>query len=372
VAEKTEQPTEKKRREAAQKGQTFKSKDLVAAIVMLAAVLCAAALIDLRRAMTELMTIANDGPWVSPAGYVRFWTWTFLELMVPFILLCALGGIVSTLLQTRFALAFKAIKFDFAALNPVAGFRKIFGKRMLKELSKSLLYLCVAAATLVAFAIVNSHTLLSLVEARPPVLAHAWVTLTVRVVLLFLAISLPVLVLDVAAEYWLHRRDIMMDRHEVKQEMKDTEGNPEVKSKRKERFFELISEETKVAVEQSSFVVANPTHIAIGIYLNQDVTPIPFISVRESNLRALAVIRYAESKGVPVVRNVQLARSIYAKCPRRYMFVDVDDLFAVLQIMQWLKQVEAANRGADARDEDEQAETGRDDQRETDDGRSAG
>jgi type III secretion protein U len=84
------------------------------------------------------------------------------------------------------------------------------------------------------------------------------------------------------------------------------------------------------------------------------------------------VIRYAESKGVPVVRNVQLARSIYAKCPRRYMFVDVDDLFAVLQIMPWLKQVEAANRGADARDEDEQAETGRDDQRETDDGRSAG
>jgi type III secretion protein U len=151
--------------------------------------------------------------------------------------------------------------------------------------------------------------------------------------------------LDIGVEYFLYYKDLKMDKQEVKQEMKDSEGNPEVKNRRKEVFMEMLSGETAAAIEQSTFVVANPTHIAIGIYVNEDVTPIPFISVRETNARALAVIRYAESRGVPVVRNVSLARSIYQRCPRRYMFVDHRDLFEVLKIIDWLKDVEAANGG---------------------------
>lgn len=351
MAEKTEKPTDKKLRDSAEKGQTFKSKDVVSVAVLMAAALCVRAMIDLPDLMRQFLAVAEYGARMSPEMYLRHWTWEFIKLSLPFIAVCAIAGIVPTLFQTRFTLAFKAVKFDLAALNPVAGFKKIFGMRMVKEFVKSLIYLIVVGAVAYLFVLLNRHELFALSGARPVLLGHMWSGLTVRLVWFFLACTTPVLVFDIGVEFYLYYKDLMMEKHEVKQEMKDNEGNPEIKSKRKELSFDLLSEETKAAVEQSSFIVANPTHIAIGIFMNEDIAPLPFISIREVNMKALAAIRYAESKGVPVIRNISLARSIYANCPRRYQFVDTDNLLAVMQILIWLMQVEAANRGWHVGDE---------------------
>jgi type III secretion protein U len=355
MAEKTEKPTDKKLRDSAEKGQTFKSKDVVAVVVLLTAVFSSGVIVDLPAIMREFMAVAQYGPRMDPADYLRHWTWAFVKRSLPFVAVCAFAGIIPTLFQTRFTLAFKAIKLDLSSLNPVAGFKKIFGLRMVKELVKSLLYLVVMSVTAWIFVLVNSHTVFNLFEARPVLLGHFWVALTARMVLLFLACAAPVLAFDVGMEFFLYYKDLMMDKHEIKQELKDSEGNPEIRSKRKELANEFLSEESKATIEQSSFVVANPTHIAIGIYIRKDLTHLPFVSIREANARALAVIRYAELKGVPVIRNVALARSIYAHCPRRFMFVAAEDIFAVTQILRWLKEVETANGPGEPHSEAETA-----------------
>ncbi|HFY5836093.1 TPA: SPI-1 type III secretion system export apparatus protein SpaS, partial [Salmonella enterica subsp. enterica serovar Typhimurium] len=134
-----------------------------------------------------------------------------------------------------------------------------------------------------------------------------------------------------------------MDKEEVKREMKEQEGNPEVKSKRREVHMEILSEQVKSDIENSRLIVANPTHITIGIYFKPELMPIPMISVYETNQRALAVRAYAEKVGVPVIVDIKLARSLF-KTHRRYDLVSLEEIDEVLRLLVWLEEVENAGK----------------------------
>jgi type III secretion protein U len=130
-----------------------------------------------------------------------------------------------------------------------------------------------------------------------------------------------------------------MEKHEVKQEYKEQEGSAEVKHRRREMHHEILSGQMKQNIEQSDFVLGNPTHIAIGIYTNLDIAPYPFISLVAKNELAVAVIAYAEKHGTPVVRDIPLARRIF-KDARPYTFIQKDMADPIFRIVQWLKEVE--------------------------------
>ncbi|HGL4258921.1 EscU/YscU/HrcU family type III secretion system export apparatus switch protein [Burkholderia dolosa] len=347
MAEKTEKPTEKKRRDAAKKGQTVKSRDSVALAVIVAGVTSAPACFDLMRVLRPVATVMSAERMPNPGDYLLACGRLFLTMTLPFVLICTLAGVVPALLQSRFALATDAIRIDFAALNPVNGIKKLFSLRSLKELVKAIFYLAITVVVAWLYLDRYGSTLIASRYADGLSLGHVWSTLLSRLVLLFVVCALPVLVLDVLVEYLLHGRDLKMDRHEVKQEHKQTEGNQEIKGRLRELREELLSEEIKRNIEQSTFILANPTHIAIGIYLNPDIVPLPFVSVRETNARARAVLRHAKAKGVPIVRAIALARSVYKRSPRRYSFVSLDDLDGVMRVLVWLREIEAANRFPD-------------------------
>ncbi len=357
MTEKTEKPTEKKLRDEAKKGQTFKSKDIVAAIMLAVSVTAVSSVVDLRHVMVALASMTTSGSMPDPQTYMRGWTLVFLRMIAPFVLLCAAAGALTSLVQSRFTLAVEAIRFDLTAISPAKGFKMLFNWRTVKEVGKALLYVAVCVVTVWIF-MRNSHReLLQAFRADAFVLGHLWIKLTVRLIVIFLLCSTPVLLLNVLLDYFLYFKDLKMEVHEVKREYRDGQGNPEVKSKRRQIHKELLSEGVKAAIEQSNFLLANPTHIAIGIYLDPNIVMLPFVSVRETNARALAVIQYAESVGVPVVRDIALARSVY-RSSRRYSFVSGQDFEAVMRVLVWLKDVEAANRvielsGTDATDEED-------------------
>lgn len=340
---KTEQPTAKKKKDAAQKGQSFKSKDLVIACLILFGVQY---LINFS-GVTELMTmwrhVIENGFSHDMQGYSEAIFWTGLKLFLPFLLLCLAASILPTLLQTKFLIATKALKFNFTALNPVNGFKKIFSLRTLKDVVKTLLFLTSFVMAGLIFWNNNKSTVFSQLNAEPFQIFMVWGQLFGALVYLCLSCALLVLVLDALAEYFLHIKDLKMDKQEVKREFKEQDGDPEIKSRRKELHMELLSEQVKSDIENSKVIIANPTHIAVGIYLNTDVVGIPFISVLETNQRALAVRAYAEKIGIPVVENIKLARRIF-KTHRRYSFVSIEELNQVFEILLWLQQVENAWR----------------------------
>lgn len=343
MAEKTERPTAKKIRDAARKGQTFKSKDIATFVTLAAGAISVAWVVDLTRLKMEFARMASLAVQPDAGEYIFGWEMLFLRIAIPFVVICAFTGMLPSLVQSRFTLALEAIRFDLTAVDPVKGIHRLLSWRSVKDALKALLYVIAFLVAVRAFAAIHHGDVFGLFRARPDLLGHMGVVLTVRLVLLSLLCALPVIVIDTVVEYFLHYKEMKMEKSEVTKENKDNEGDRKLKAKRREIHQELLSNEIKENIEQSNFILANPTHIAIGIYLNPGIVPIPFLSVRETSGRAIAAIRHAEASGVPVVRNVSLARSIYRNCPRRYSFVNHEDVDAVLAVLIWLKQVEIAH-----------------------------
>ena len=322
---KTEKPTSKKIKDAAKKGQSFKSKDLITTCLILigAEFLISSSLFS--GLISEIKNIIASDFTVPPKQYALAVIWSGLKLLLPFIVLCVFSSALPTLLQTGFIIAAKALKINFAALNPVNGVKKIFSLRAAKDVIKSSLYLCSFAIAGKIFWDRNKGLLLAQLHATPQQLFILWGQFLHSLVMICFACLLVIMVLDMVAEFFLHIKDLKMDKQEVKREYKEQEGNPEVKSKRRELHHELLSEQVKADIENSKVIIANPTHIAVGIYQNPAISLIPFISVLETNQRALAVRAWAEKCGVPVVEDIRLARKIF-RTHRRYSFIKLDEL----------------------------------------------
>jgi len=251
--------------------------------------------------------------------------------------------VLLTMIQTRFHLAFEAIRIDFASINPIAGFKTIFSLRSLKDSIKSMFFLFMAVCGIILFVIKYHQKIFSLPYTDLPHFIIVWRSLLPPLVMYMLIPILVVIAFDAMAEFFLYIKDLMMSKQEVKQEYKNSEGNPEIKGKRKKIHRELLSEQTKSDIRESKFILANPTHIAIGVYYHGEFMETPFVSLVEKNARAIAVIKYAEAHNVPVLRNIPLARAIY-KTAEPFKLVDHTHLVPLMQIITWLEQVESAGK----------------------------
>ncbi|QUG74592.1 EscU/YscU/HrcU family type III secretion system export apparatus switch protein [Erwinia sp. E602] len=343
MAEKTEKPTDKRRNESAKKGQTFKSKDLITTVTLLIGVYFLVNMMSFHD-FTEFYTlILLQGADVNMEEFMAVLLRLFFHLALPFIATCCVSGIAMTLLQTRFTIATKALKLNFKALNPVEGFKKIFSVRTIKELVKAILYFIVFVCACNIF--IRGDLKVALMAYRMDIseLVMTWSALTLKAVFIFISCALIILVADFIVEYFLHFKDLKMDKHEVKQERKESDGNPEIKSARRRAHQEILSGSDMAAIRNSAVVMANPTHIAVAIYFNPEVAALPFISLRVTNMKARAAIAYAEEIGVPVVRYIPLTRKLYHTY-REHSFISLEDdlLMDVMDILIWLRQVETA------------------------------
>ncbi|HEJ7043045.1 TPA: EscU/YscU/HrcU family type III secretion system export apparatus switch protein [Serratia liquefaciens] len=357
MADKTEKPTQKRLKESARKGQSFKSQDLIISCLILCGIAYLASYVSLAPLMEVFRQVINGGFQHNMQGYAQAVFGLGIKFFLPVFLLCVVASALPALLQSGFVLATKAFKLNFSALNPVNGFKKIFSLRTAKDTIKALLYLTVFVVAIMMLWRKHKTLLFSQLNGDLFAMAAVWRELLLSLVLTCLGCIVVVLLLDAIAEYFLFMKDQKMEKEEVKREYKEQEGSPEIKSRRRELHMEILSEQVKSDVENSRLIIANPTHIAIGIYFKPELLPIPLISVRETNQRALAVRAYAEKVGVPVVTDVKLARRIFAS-HRRYDFVSLEEVDDVLRLLVWLEQVENAGV-ADNEPNDRPPETGR-------------
>jgi len=341
---KTEKATPKKKRDAARRGQSFKARDLVVAVLIFCGVLFVVWLGSLGEIGAALIAAVRSGFSLDLHRYVADVLLLGLKVVGPIIVLTIVATALPSLLQSGFTLASESLKLNFGALNPVKGFKKIFSLRTAKDFVKTLLYLlCFGAAILLAWHW-NRELIFAQVHASIPEIIGIWGKLIIGLALISLGCIAAVLVLDALAELFLYLKDLRMDKQEIKREYKELEGDPMIKSKRKQAHMELLSAQEKHDIENSRMVIANPTHVAIGIYFKPELTPIPYISVRERNQRALAVRQYAEKVGVPVIVDIPLARRLY-RSHQLYDMVSLDEIHAVAQLLLWLQQVELAGAG---------------------------
>ncbi|PSY44551.1 EscU/YscU/HrcU family type III secretion system export apparatus switch protein [Escherichia albertii] len=343
MANKTEKPTDKKLKDTSKKGQILKSRDLTVSLIMLVGTLYLGYVFDVHHIMSILEYILDHNAKPDIWDYFKAIGIGWLKTIVPFLLVCMFTTILVSWFQSKMKLATEAIKLKFDSLNPINGLKKIFSLKTLKEFVKAILYIVFFCLAIRVFWGNNKSLLFKTLDGDIISLLSDWGEMLFLLVLYCLVSMIIILIFDYIAEYFLFMKDMKMDKQEVKREYKEQEGNPEVKSKRRERHQEILSEQLKSDVSNSRLMIANPTHIAIGIYFKPNLSPIPLISVRATNQVALAIRRYAQEIGIPVITDKKLARKIYAT-HRRYDYVSFENLDEILRLLLWLEDVENAGQ----------------------------
>ncbi|HAK5293737.1 TPA: EscU/YscU/HrcU family type III secretion system export apparatus switch protein [Salmonella enterica] len=356
-ANKTEKPTKKRLEETTKKGQSFKSKDFIVACLTLSGTVYLVSFTSLREMMGVFVQATTFGFNTGIWDYTKLVFWSGLKFLIPFLVLCVCVSALPSMLQVGFVLATKALKPQLSALNPAKGIKKIFSLRAVKDFFKALLYLVSFIVSVVLFWRENKRLLFSQVYGDLFSVTDIWNHFMFSLISLCLICSVIILLLDALAEYFLVMKDMKMDKEEVKREMKESEGNPEVKSRRREIHMDILSEQIKSDIDNSRLIVVNPTHIAVGIYFKPEIAPFPLISVLETNQRALSVRKYAEKSGIPVVVDVKLARKIFKSC-RRYDLVSIDYVDEILRLLVWLEQVENAGEHSHVKNDNIDEDTG--------------
>ena len=176
-----------------------------------------------------------------------------------------------------------------------------------------------------------------------------WADLSTTFIIVFLAVALLIIIVDMITEFFLFIKNLKMEKQEVKKEHKDNEGDPQIKSARRGLHQELLSEEVKSNVRNSTFVMANPTHIAMLIYYDSDIAPLPFLFSKSKGIYAKAIIKYAQQQGIPIVRDIPLARKVW-RLYKKDSFIDDSGLEEIMQVISWLIRVELVKMGIDVDD----------------------
>lgn len=339
MAEKTEKPTRKKLDDSAKKGQSFKSKELTSGLVYIIGVLYVFHQVDFTEFVRFYQSLLLHPTNITLKSYVKVISKIFFDIILPVLVTTALSGIIPSLFESRFKLATEAIKLDLTHINPISGFKKIFSIRTIKDLVKTLLFIVIFIGACYLFVILHSREILLLYRSDLHQVIDKWCSLVISFVFIFFILSLPILILNIITDFMLFLKDMMMEKFEIKQENKNMEGDPEIKSMRKQLHQELLDEPMKKVIRESSAVVVNPTHIAIGIYFDPDNGIMPLVSFRCKNEKALAVKAYAKKVGTPVVRCPELARKIYHKY-HLFEVMNDKDLLDIMDVLIWLKRIE--------------------------------
>lgn len=316
TGEKTEEATPEKLRKAKEEGQVPKSQDFVSALGFASGFLAMAGLLSyiintIKEFLVASIDAAMRAPTMSTIGRV-------LQEALPLILKVSLPvgatvmviGIFSNVLQTGFFLAFKVIIPKFDKLNPINGLKGLFKLKKIVELIKNILKMAIAAwlawkvMAEALFSITLSVTLpvTQSVDFGASVL---WDYL-IKTVVLFLTIGAADLLY---ARHSFHK-EMMMSKYDVKQEYKQSEGDPHMKSHRKQLAQELLFGGSVENVKNADAVVVNPAHIAVAIKYDKDKSKAPTVVAKGMRVHAEKIKEIAKHYGVPILRNIPLAQAL--------------------------------------------------------------
>lgn len=262
-----------------------------------------------------------------------------LKYLILFMLFCLVCFVLLVLLQVGFVLVIEVLKFNLLVLNLVEGVKKFFSMCMVKDMVKILLYFLFFVVVVIICWKKYKVEIFFQLNGNVVDIVVIWCEFFFVLVLICFVCVLIVLLLDVIVEYFLIMKDMKMDKEEVKCEMKEQEGNLEVKFKRCEVYMEILFEQVKFDIENLCLIVVNFMYIMIGIYFKFELMLILMILVYEMNQCVLVVCVYVEKVGVFVIVDIKLVCSFF-KIYCCYDLVSLEEIDEVLCFLVWLEEVE--------------------------------
>jgi len=347
--DRTERPTPKRLKDARRDGNIAKSKELTSTMMVLLWLLLFWLLIpfiSVRLDGLVGLAIAGTGqPFHQALTTVGWAAVKVLLAVVAALVASALGvALVVEFLQVGPVFALKKVKPDISHLNPIDGLKRMFSMDNLVEVLKAVVKTAALSAIAVAAVKVEIPTLLELPHAVPGALGVALWTATVRVGAWVVGVFLLVSLLDLMYQRYSHVKKLRMSRRDIKREMRDDEGDPHVKSRRRQLHQEWANQNMIEAVRQSSVVVTNPTHVAVALMYEPGETVVPVLNAKGEGEIARLIREAAEEAGIPIMQNISLARGLNST-------VEVDDFIpveyfdAVAELLRWADSIRRQQRG---------------------------
>ncbi|WP_026666839.1 flagellar biosynthesis protein FlhB [Butyrivibrio hungatei] len=324
-AEKSEQPTAKKLEDARKEGQVAKSQEVATAFSLLA-------LFVILRLVYALMgstftnifpRVYNDIPNVArtydgqlPIAYITSIInkamLTLLLLCAPFFIVGFAVAFICDYVQVGYKPTSKPLQPKLSKLNPVSGLKKIFSTRKLFELAKSILKLIVMGIVIFSFFSKRNDYLFLLYDMplgqAIGLMGNLIIDLGFRVAIAYMIIAIA----DFIYQKRKFTKDMMMTKQEVKDEFKNSEGSPEVKSAQKRRMMEASRRRMMQAVPQADVVITNPTHYAVAVKYDAEEAEAPIVVAKGADFMAQRIKELAKENDVEIVENKPLARMLYA------------------------------------------------------------
>ncbi len=345
--ERTEPATPKRLKEARDKGQIARSRELNAMAVTLSGAVAIFALgkgivggiTDIMTANLSLPRLAVLAP-EQMLAHLKAATASVTFTLLPWLTLLTVVALIAPLSLGGWSFSLEAMKFKGDRINPVAGLKRLFAMRGLVELLKALAKFALVGTIAVwvlnwlaeEFIGLGRQTLMS-------ALSHsAWLMATAFV--LFSAGLILIAAVDVPFQIWDHGKKLRMTRQEVKDELKETEGRPEVRGKIRALQQETANRRMLEDIPIASVVVTNPTHYAVALRYDAEEMSAPVVVAKGADLMALKIREVANEHGVPIFEAPPLARALYASAEigdeiaeRLYV--------AVAQVLTYIYQLDA-------------------------------
>lgn len=348
--EKTEPATPRRREEVRKKGQVAKSADLNSSIVLLAAMLALYFLVPtLMRMLTDLTRSYLENAATMRIDQDSVSALTIKAILqagvffVPFMLIIGSAALLSNVAQVGFKLSGYPITPRLEKLNPLTGFKRMFSARALAELLKSIFKLLIV--TLIAYFTIRSEfgRLVSLANAD---VWGAWAffgrlcfTLGMRIAIAFLALGL----VDYGFQRYQFEQDIKMTKEEVRQEIKDFEGDPQIRARIRRIRRQMAISRMMAEVPRAAVVVTNPTFLAVALQYETEKMPAPAVVAKGARLMAERIREIAASNGVPIVENAPLAQMLY-KSVEVGGYIPEPLYRAVAEVLAYVYQIDRRSR----------------------------
>ena len=342
-SEKTEKATPKKRRDERKKGNTFQSKDVVSVVLLFVAFFILNLLVpfiyqqiknlyiaQMKKIMTvETLTVSGVNQLFREGALVFFISVLPVAIVIMFV------AVIMSGVQTGFLVTGEALKPKFNRINPLSGIKRMFSLgslvELLKSLAKVVLIIAIIYTTIMAMIPMTPDMLITNIDENMMFMMDETMSMVQTVCMIFAVVA----ILDYAYQRYDYEKKLKMTKQEVKDEYKQTEGNPEIKGKIRQKQREMSMSRMMQMVPQADVIVRNPTHFAVALKYDADQDVAPLVLAKGKDHIALRIVKVAEENKVLVKENKGLARSLYESVEIN-AYIPAELYKAVAELMAWV------------------------------------
>lgn len=316
--EKTEAATPRRREEARKKGQVAKSVEVNTVIMVLAGFILFRVygqqtydqlFVFTQNIFRDLSVVdVNQADFASRSWAIVLFV---LQLLLPILMGLLVIGIIANLLQVGFMFSLEAMTPKFSRINPLEGFKRLFSGRALFDLVKATAKVGLASYLAYDLLLQKQETLMLLSSTNLQTAFSVLLEIGYDVGIKIGSALLVIAVLDYAYQRWQFEKSLRMSREDIKEEIKSTEGNMQIKARIRQQQRLMAQRRMMQAVPKADVVITNPTHLAIALQYDSLTMRAPTVVAKGERIMAERIKKVARENGVPVVEDKPLARAIY-------------------------------------------------------------